>query len=88
VPEFTFLANQVNNRPMVYPVQIFLFVGVVYSLLCSTLQHEVQMSVSIWRVRAELNSHQYSQDSFGRADFQRSVARIHHLLFEQTEAVQ
>ncbi|MBB5417621.1 ATP-binding cassette domain-containing protein [Paraburkholderia sp. CNPSo 3155] len=40
------------------------------------------------RVRAELNSHQYSQDSFGRADFQRSVARIHHLLFEQTEAVQ
>jgi NitT/TauT family transport system ATP-binding protein len=37
------------------------------------------------RVRAELNSHQYSQDSFGRADFQRSVARIHHLLFEQTE---
>ncbi|WP_233856017.1 ABC transporter ATP-binding protein [Paraburkholderia sp. HD33-4] len=40
------------------------------------------------RVRAELNSHQYSQDSFGRADFQRSVARIHQLLFEQTEAVQ
>ncbi|MCC8396143.1 ABC transporter ATP-binding protein [Paraburkholderia sp. MMS20-SJTR3] len=40
------------------------------------------------RVRAELNSHQYSQDSFGRADFQRSVARIHHLLFEPTEAVQ
>ncbi|EEA02688.1 ABC transporter related [Burkholderia sp. H160] len=40
------------------------------------------------RVRAELNSHQYSQDSFGRADFQRSVARIHHLLFEPTEAAQ
>jgi NitT/TauT family transport system ATP-binding protein len=40
------------------------------------------------RVRAELNSHQYSQDSFGRSDFQRSVARIHHLLFEQTETVQ
>ncbi|MBN3802775.1 ABC transporter ATP-binding protein [Paraburkholderia sp. Ac-20336] len=40
------------------------------------------------RVRAELNSHQYSQDSFGRADFQRSVARIHHLLFEQTEATE
>ncbi|CAE6821683.1 Vitamin B12 import ATP-binding protein BtuD [Paraburkholderia aspalathi] len=39
------------------------------------------------RVRAELNSHQYSQDSFGRSDFQHSVARIHHLLFEQTEAV-
>ncbi|APA87606.1 ABC transporter ATP-binding protein [Paraburkholderia sprentiae WSM5005] len=40
------------------------------------------------RVRAELNSHQYSRDSFGRADFQRSVARIHHLLFDQTDAVQ
>ncbi|KAA1013787.1 ABC transporter ATP-binding protein [Paraburkholderia panacisoli] len=40
------------------------------------------------RVRAELNSHQYSQDSFGRSDFQRSVARIHHLLFEQTETAQ
>ncbi|MFL9962370.1 ABC transporter ATP-binding protein [Paraburkholderia sediminicola] len=40
------------------------------------------------RVRAELNSHQYSQDSFGRSDFQHSVARIHHLLFEQTETAQ
>lgn len=38
VPEFTFLANQVNNRLMVYPVQIFLFVGFVYLLLCSALQ--------------------------------------------------
>ena len=40
------------------------------------------------RVRAELNSHQYSHDSFGRNDFQRSVARIHRLLFEETGAVQ
>ncbi|MDQ0626528.1 MULTISPECIES: ABC transporter ATP-binding protein [Paraburkholderia] len=40
------------------------------------------------RVRAELNSHQYSHDSFGRNDFQRSVARIHRLLFEETEAAQ
>ena len=38
VPEFTFLANQVNNRLMVYPAQIFLFVGLVYLLLCSALQ--------------------------------------------------
>ena len=34
------------------------------------------------RVRAELNSHQYSQDSLGRADFQQSVARIHRLVFD------
>jgi polar amino acid transport system permease protein len=38
VPEFTFLANQVDSRLMVYPVQIFLFVGFVYLLLCSALQ--------------------------------------------------
>jgi polar amino acid transport system permease protein len=38
VPEFTFLANQLNNRLMVYPAQIFLFVGFVYLLLCGTLQ--------------------------------------------------
>ncbi len=40
------------------------------------------------RVRAELNSHQYTQDSFGRVDFQRSVAHIHRLLFEEAEPVQ
>jgi polar amino acid transport system permease protein len=38
VPEFTFLANQLNNRLMVYPAQIFLFVGLVYLLLCGALQ--------------------------------------------------
>ncbi|WP_322062082.1 amino acid ABC transporter permease [Paraburkholderia sp. J63] len=38
VPEFAFLANQLNSRLMVYPAQIFLFVGLVYLLLCSALQ--------------------------------------------------
>jgi polar amino acid transport system permease protein len=38
VPEFTFLANQVNNRLMVYPVQIFLFVGLIYLVLCASFQ--------------------------------------------------
>jgi polar amino acid transport system permease protein len=38
VPEFTFLANQLNNRLMVYPAQIFLIVGLVYLLLCGALQ--------------------------------------------------
>ncbi|CAG4887380.1 amino acid ABC transporter permease [Paraburkholderia gardini] len=37
VPEFAFLANQVNSRLMVYPEQIFLFVGFVYLLLCTSL---------------------------------------------------
>ena len=40
------------------------------------------------RVRAELNSHQFGHDSSGRVDFQRSVARIHELLFNETEAAQ
>ncbi|ACC72741.1 ABC transporter ATP-binding protein [Paraburkholderia phymatum] len=38
------------------------------------------------RVRAELNSHQYTQDSFGRSDFQHRIAQIHRLLFEEMES--
>lgn len=38
VPEFTFLANRVNSRLMIYPAQIFVFVGIVYLVLCSALQ--------------------------------------------------
>jgi polar amino acid transport system permease protein len=38
VQEFTFLANQVNSRLMVYPAQIFLFVGLVYLVLCTVFQ--------------------------------------------------
>jgi NitT/TauT family transport system ATP-binding protein len=34
------------------------------------------------RVRAELNSHDYSLDSVGSGDFRARVARIHHLLFD------
>jgi NitT/TauT family transport system ATP-binding protein len=34
------------------------------------------------RVRAELNSHQYSHDSAGHDAFRDSVAHIHHLLFD------
>jgi polar amino acid transport system permease protein len=37
VPELAFLANQVNSRLMVYPVQIFVFVGFVYLVLCTSL---------------------------------------------------
>jgi NitT/TauT family transport system ATP-binding protein len=38
------------------------------------------------RVRAELNSERFALDSIGSDDFQRSVARIHHLLFDTPEA--
>ncbi|MHA7188614.1 amino acid ABC transporter permease, partial [Burkholderia pseudomallei] len=37
VPELSFVATQVNNRLMVYPAQIFLFVGVIYLILCTAL---------------------------------------------------
>ncbi|MGH1575450.1 amino acid ABC transporter permease [Methylobacterium sp. P31] len=37
VPELSFTAAQVNNRAMVYPAEIFLFVGAVYAGLCATL---------------------------------------------------
>ncbi|PLZ04090.1 sulfonate ABC transporter ATP-binding protein [Burkholderia sp. WAC0059] len=37
------------------------------------------------RVRAELNSHQYNQDSVGQHDLQQAVSKIHRLLFGQEE---
>ncbi|MEN8502439.1 MULTISPECIES: amino acid ABC transporter permease [Paraburkholderia] len=46
VPEFTFLANQLNNRLMVYPAQIFLFVGFVYLILCGSLQGAANVLLS------------------------------------------
>jgi len=38
VGELTFLATQVNNRSMVYPMEVFLFVALIYFLLCLTLE--------------------------------------------------
>ncbi|MFG1172268.1 amino acid ABC transporter permease [Erwiniaceae bacterium CAU 1747] len=37
VGELTFLATQVNNRSMVYPMEVFLFVALVYFVLCQSL---------------------------------------------------
>ena len=37
VGELSFLAAQVNSRTMVYPAEIFLFVGFIYFIICSTL---------------------------------------------------
>jgi polar amino acid transport system permease protein len=37
VGELSFVASQVNSRLMIYPMEIFLFVGVIYFLLCSAL---------------------------------------------------
>lgn len=38
VNELTFLANQVNNRSMIYPMEIFLFVALVYFIFCLLLE--------------------------------------------------
>lgn len=37
VPELSFVATQVNNRAMVYPAEIFLFVALVYFVICGAL---------------------------------------------------
>lgn len=37
VPELTLLTNQVNNRTMVYPLQLFALAGLLYFLLCTLL---------------------------------------------------
>lgn len=37
VAEFTFVATQINNRSMIYPTEIFLFVIIVYFIICWSL---------------------------------------------------
>ncbi|WP_038495716.1 amino acid ABC transporter permease [Collimonas arenae] len=37
VGELSFVAAQVNSRVMIYPAEIFLFIGLIYFLLCSGL---------------------------------------------------
>lgn len=38
VAELSFLATQVNNREMVYPLEVFLFVAFIYFVMCLTLE--------------------------------------------------
>src|SRR5471032_2115383 len=37
VPELTTVAGQVNNRVQIFPAEIFLFIGLIYYLLCAGL---------------------------------------------------
>ena len=37
VPELTTVAEQVNNRSQIYPMEIFLFIGLLYFILCGGL---------------------------------------------------
>lgn len=42
VPELTTVAGQVNNRVQIYPAAIFIFTGLVYYLLCCSLEQLVK----------------------------------------------
>lgn len=46
VPELTTVAGQVNNRVQIYPAAIFIFTGVVYYLLCCSLEQLAKR----WRI--------------------------------------
>ena len=46
VPELTTVAGQVNNRVQIYPAGIFIFTGVVYYLLCCSLEQLAKR----WRI--------------------------------------
>ena len=46
VSELTQVATQINNRSMIYPTEIFLFVAVVYFIICYTFT-----SLSRWLER-------------------------------------
>ena len=48
VGELSFVATQVNNRLMIYPIPIFLFVGFLYLVLCTALDR----TAKYWRGRA------------------------------------
>lgn len=37
VPELTTVAGQINNRVQIYPMALFIFIAVIYYLLCSSL---------------------------------------------------
>ena len=56
VPELSFVATQVNNRLMVYPAPIFLFVALIYLVLCTSLDGAARWLLSR-RPRAERAAH-------------------------------
>nr|WP_321270005.1 amino acid ABC transporter permease [uncultured Tolumonas sp.] len=52
VPELTLLTNQVNNRTMVYPMELFLLAGFLYFLLCTSLTAFVHKLENTHRITA------------------------------------
>ena len=66
VGELSFVATQVSNRLMVYPAQIFLFVGFIYLVLCTALDriatHALTRRKRIVRPRAPAATQALSGD--------------------------
>lgn len=52
VPELTTVAGQVNNSAQVYPAEIFIFVGLLYFILCGGLSLAAFALEAAWRRRA------------------------------------
>ncbi|WPP01949.1 amino acid ABC transporter permease [Pseudomonas sp. HR96] len=53
VGELSFVATQVSNRVMVHPAQIFLFVALVYFILCGALQLLAHLATRRLAARAQ-----------------------------------
>ncbi|KVO30955.1 polar amino acid ABC transporter permease [Burkholderia ubonensis] len=70
VPELSFVATQVNNRLMVYPAPIFLFVAAIYLVLCTSLDGAARWLLSR-RPRAE----RLARTAAGRAQPARGATR-------------
>ena len=49
VGELSFVAAQVNSRTMIYPAEIFIFIGAIYFVLCSTLDGLALLAARRWR---------------------------------------
>jgi len=49
VGELSFVAAQVNSRTMIYPAEIFIFVGAIYFVLCSSLDILASLVASRFR---------------------------------------
>lgn len=45
VPELSFLANQINSRLMVYPLEVFLFVALLYFFICTSFSWSIKQLV-------------------------------------------
>lgn len=52
VAELSFVATQVSNRVMVYPAEIYLFVGAIYFILCTIVEVGVGRAAARYKVRS------------------------------------